>query len=79
MFRDLPNVRVKNSKLPPLAVMLGTLAQASAAVIHSETHTITGSSPTTGWDVGNNQPLLLLEGSVGARRFAFTTFTVSAT
>jgi hypothetical protein len=75
MFRDLPNERALTSKLPPLAIMLGTLTQASAAVIHSETHTITGSSPTTGWNVVNNSPISLGE----TRRFAFTTFTVSAT
>jgi len=54
--------------------MLGTLTQASAAVIYSETHTITGTSPTTGWNVVNNASL-----GGETRRFAFTTFTVSTT
>lgn len=70
-------VRAMNSRLLPLAVLLGTLTQASAAVIHSETHTITGTSPTTGWDVASGGNLF---GGIGdVRRFAFTTFTVSTT
>jgi len=56
-----------------LALSLGLLAEASAAVIYSETHNITSGSPTTsfmyhaGIDVG------------GSWGFDFTTFTVSAT
>ncbi len=62
------------SKPLALAFSFTLLAKASAAVIYSETQSITAGSPTTGWDVTNNS---LLGGRT--RRFNFTTFTVSAT
>jgi hypothetical protein len=57
-----------------LALSLGLLAEASAAVIYSETHNITSGSPTTSiqYHVGGGN----FGGSWG---FDFTTFTVSAT
>lgn len=63
-----------NSKQISLALSLLALVQASAAVIHSETHSITSGSPTTGRDIVNNGSLF-----GETRRFDFTTFTVSIT
>lgn len=63
-----------NSKHISLALSLLALVQASAAVIHSETHSITAGSPTTGWDIVYNGSLF-----GETRRFDFTTFTVSIT
>jgi hypothetical protein len=62
------------SKQLSLAFSFTLLAKASAAVIYSETHTITAGSPTTGWNVYSNSSL-----GGETRRFDFTTFTVSAT
>lgn len=60
-----------------LAVSLLVQAQVSGAIVHSETHSITTSSPTTGWDVVDNISLHSL--GFGNRRFAALTFTVSET
>jgi hypothetical protein len=57
-----------------LALSLGLLAEASAAVIYSETHNITSGSPTT--SVRYQSGGIDFGGSWG---FDFTTFTVSAT
>jgi hypothetical protein len=58
-----------------LALSLGLLAEASAAVIYSETHNITSGSPTTSvryhMGIDGDGP--------GSWGFDFTTFTVSAT
>ena len=57
-----------------LALSLGLLAEASAAVIYSETHNITSGSPTTSFMY--HMGVMEFGRSWG---FDFTTFTVSAT
>lgn len=57
-----------------LALSLGLLAEASAAVIYSETHNITSGSPTTSFEYDRG-----FGSFFGSWQFDFTTFTVSET